>query len=35
MYVSVQAANVEEIFDAHLLRGRPVARLQAPAEIWS
>lgn len=35
MYVGVQAADVEEIFDEHLLKGQPVTRLQAPAEIWS
>jgi (2Fe-2S) ferredoxin len=34
-YVGVQAADVEEIFDEHLLGGRPVTRLQAAAEIWS
>jgi (2Fe-2S) ferredoxin len=34
MYVGVEAADVEEIFDRHLQGGRPVARLQAPAEIW-
>jgi hypothetical protein len=30
----VQAGDIEEIFDRHLLGGQPVARLRAPAEIW-
>jgi len=34
MYVGVAAGDVTEIFDEHLLGGRPVERLQAPAEIW-
>jgi (2Fe-2S) ferredoxin len=34
MYVGVQAADVEEIFDGHLLGDRPVTRLQAPPEVW-
>ena len=34
MYVGVQAADIEEIFDTHLLGGQPVTRLQAPAEVW-
>lgn len=34
MYVGVQARDVEEIFDQHLLGQQPVARLLAPVEIW-
>jgi (2Fe-2S) ferredoxin len=34
MYVGVEASDVEEIFDRHLLGGEPVERLRAPAEIW-
>jgi (2Fe-2S) ferredoxin len=34
MYVGVQAGDVEEIFDRHLLGNRPVSRLQAPVDIW-
>ena len=34
MYVEVKAGDVAEIFDKHLLGGRPVERLMAPAEIW-
>ena len=35
MYVGVQAADVAEIFDGHLLGGTPVERLLAPPEVWS
>jgi (2Fe-2S) ferredoxin len=35
MYVGVQTSDVQEIFDRHLLEGKPVERLRAPAEIWS
>lgn len=35
MYVGVQASDIEEIFDRHLIGGEPVERLLAPAEIWS
>lgn len=35
MYVGVQAVDVVEIFDDHLLGGRPVGRLMAPADVWS
>jgi len=34
MYVGVQVSDIEEIFDRHLLGNQPLARLQAPAEIW-
>jgi (2Fe-2S) ferredoxin len=34
MYVGVTVADVAEIFDQHLLGGRPVERLQAPPEVW-
>ncbi len=34
MYVGVTRDDVAEIFDQHLLGGRPVARLQAPSEVW-
>lgn len=34
MYVGVQASDIEEIFDRHLIGGEPVERLLAPAEIW-
>ena len=34
MYVGVQQSDVGEIFDRRLLGNQPVARLQAPAEIW-
>ena len=34
MYVGVDVADVEEIFDRHLLGGEPVERLRAPADIW-
>lgn len=35
MYVGVQAADVVEIFDHHLLGDKPVERLLAPPEVWS
>ena len=35
LYVGVQTADVAEIFDEHLLGGRPVDRLRAPAHVWS
>lgn len=34
MHNNVSTADVSEIFDAHLLGGAPVERLQAPANIW-
>ena len=34
MYVGVQTGDIEDIFDQHLLGGRPVDRLKAPPEIW-
>lgn len=34
MYVGVTVADVVEIFDQHLLGGRPVDRLKAPPEVW-
>jgi (2Fe-2S) ferredoxin len=35
MYVGVTADDVAEIFDEHLLGGRPVERLRAPVHVWS
>lgn len=35
MYVGVQTADIEEIFDHHLLGDQPVERLKAPPELWS
>jgi (2Fe-2S) ferredoxin len=35
LYVKVTAGDVAEIFDEHLLGGRPVERLLAPVEVWS
>lgn len=35
MYVGVQASDIEEIFDQHLLGDQPVERLLAPPEVWS
>lgn len=34
MYGGVTKADVSEIFDEHLLGGKPVERLIVPAEIW-
>ncbi|MCX7896483.1 MAG: (2Fe-2S) ferredoxin domain-containing protein [Rhodocyclaceae bacterium] len=34
LYANVSKQDVKEIFDEHLLGGRPLARLQAPAEFW-
>ncbi len=34
MYVGVHMNDVAEIFDQHLLGGRPVERLLAPPEVW-
>ena len=34
MYGNVSKADVSEIFDQHLLGGKPVERLFAPADIW-
>jgi (2Fe-2S) ferredoxin len=34
MYVGVTAADIAEIFDQHLLAGRPLERLLAPKEAW-
>jgi len=35
LYVGVKPGDIAEIFDEHLLGGRPVERLKAPAHIWS
>jgi (2Fe-2S) ferredoxin len=35
LYVGVTIADVAEIFDDHLLGGRPVERLKAPPHVWS
>lgn len=35
LYNRVTSADVAEIFDKHLVGGEPVARLQAPAALWS
>ena len=34
LYQGVTPADVNEIFDSHLLGGEPVARLQADASVW-
>jgi len=34
LYRGVQTADVAEIFTAHLIEGRPVERLIAPAAVW-
>jgi (2Fe-2S) ferredoxin len=34
MYAGVHMNDVAEIFDQHLLGGRPVERLLAPPEVW-
>lgn len=34
LYSGVQPADVNEIFDQHLVGGTPVQRLRAPAEVW-
>ena len=34
MYCNVSKADVSEIFDEHLLGGKVVERLQAPADKW-
>ncbi|THF59360.1 (2Fe-2S) ferredoxin domain-containing protein [Pseudothauera rhizosphaerae] len=34
MYAGVTAGDVGAIIDEHLIGGSPVARLQAPAEVW-
>ncbi len=34
MYSNVSKADVNQIFDEHLLGGKPVERLMAPADIW-
>jgi (2Fe-2S) ferredoxin len=34
MYSNVTKADVNEIFDEHLLGGVPVERLKTPADIW-
>lgn len=33
-YNNVKPADVAEIFDEHLLGGKPVERLLAPADFW-
>ncbi len=35
MYARVSKEDVAEIFDEHLLGGKPVERLLMPAEVWS
>ncbi|MDO8926690.1 MAG: (2Fe-2S) ferredoxin domain-containing protein [Sideroxyarcus sp.] len=34
MYSNVSKADVAEIFDEHLLGGKVVERLKAPADVW-
>jgi (2Fe-2S) ferredoxin len=34
MYGNVTVADVNEIFEEHLLGGRPVERLIVPSDIW-
>lgn len=34
LYGKVNKGNVKEIVERHLLDGQPVARLQAPADVW-
>lgn len=34
MYTGVKPEDVEAIFEEHLVKGEPVERLRAPAEIW-
>lgn len=34
MYAGVKPEDVEAIFEEHLVKGEPVERLRAPAEIW-
>ncbi len=34
MYSNVSPADVSEIFEDHLLGGKVVERLKAPADIW-
>jgi (2Fe-2S) ferredoxin len=34
LYSNVKVADVNTIFDQHLLGGQPVDSLKAPAEIW-
>jgi (2Fe-2S) ferredoxin len=34
MYSNVTKADVGEIFDEHLLGGKPVERLKTPSDIW-
>jgi (2Fe-2S) ferredoxin len=34
MYGNVTKADVSEIFEQHLLDGKPVERLIVPADIW-
>ncbi|MDD4964714.1 MAG: (2Fe-2S) ferredoxin domain-containing protein [Gallionella sp.] len=34
MYSNVTKADVTEIFEEHLIGGRPVTRLLTPASIW-
>jgi (2Fe-2S) ferredoxin len=34
LYNNVSKADVNQIFDEHLLGGKPVERLKAPVEIW-
>lgn len=35
MYAGVDKDDVAAIIDEHLLGGKPVERLKAPAEVWS
>lgn len=34
MYVNVTVADVNQIFEEHLLGGKPVERLIAPSGVW-
>jgi len=34
LYSNVEVSDVATIFDQHLLGGKPVDSLKAPAEIW-
>jgi len=34
MYGNVSKADVGEIFEQHLLGGKPVERLVVPSDIW-
>jgi (2Fe-2S) ferredoxin len=34
MYGQVKPSDVAEIFDSHLVDGKPVDRLRMPSEVW-